>query len=252
MSTAIEFCDICKKFPGSDRYAVDHISLTVEAGEMVTILGTSGCGKTTLLKMVNRLVEPTSGEIKIQGRAISGQDPVKLRRQIGYVIQEDGLFPHMTVADNIGAVLRILGWEKGKKEKRVRDLCGLIQLPYEEYAKRYPHQLSGGQRQRVGLARALAADPELMLLDEPFGAIDAITRRSLQDELIRIHSLEKKTFLFVTHDIREAFKLGSRVLILDQGQIQQYAAPQEIRRAPANDFVKALLDSATQGNEAWI
>ena len=132
MSTAIEFCDICKKFSSSDGYAVDHISLAVEAGEMVTILGTSGCGKTTLLKMVNRLVEPTSGEIKIQGRGISGQDPVKLRRQIGYVIQEDGLFPHMTVADNIGAVLRILGWEKERKTERVRELCDMIQLPYEE------------------------------------------------------------------------------------------------------------------------
>lgn len=240
----IEFCDVVKKFDGNGRLAVDHLTLTIESGMMVTILGTSGCGKTTLLKMVNRLIEPTSGDIRIHGQSILTGNPVELRRKIGYVIQEDGLFPHMTVEENAGAVLKILGWDKSKRTERVRELFDLIGLSYEEYGKRYPNSLSGGQRQRVGLARALAADPDIMLLDEPFGALDAITRKGLQDELMRIHGMGNKTFLFVTHDISEAMKLGDRVLILDSGKIMQYGTPEEIQTHPANEFVKKLLDSA--------
>lgn len=243
MSTAIEFKDVCKQFKGAAYNAVDHVSLSIEHGELITILGSSGCGKTTLLKMINRLYEPDAGRIEFFGEDISRTDPVEFRRKIGYVIQQVGLFPHMTIANNIATVPKILKWPKKKIDDRVDELLTLVDLEPDEFRGRYPAQLSGGQQQRVGLARALAVNPDVMLLDEPFGAIDAINRINLQDELLKIYKTSKKTFLFVTHDINEAFKLGSRVLIMNQGRIQQFDTPENIAAGPANDFVKSLINS---------
>lgn len=251
MATAVEFKAVSKRFSKAGYDAVSSVSLTVQEGEIVTILGTSGCGKTTLLKMVNRLYEPDSGEILFLGAPVAALDAVQLRRKIGYVIQQVGLFPHMTIGENIATVPKILGWDKQKIRERVAALLELVELNPEEFQHRYPRQLSGGQQQRVGLARALAADPELMLLDEPFGAIDAITRLNLQSELKKIHAQCHKTFLFVTHDIHEAFKLGDRVLIMDQGCVQQYDTPRQIRRHPANDFVARLVNSVAEQRLAW-
>ncbi|MDR3225168.1 MAG: ABC transporter ATP-binding protein [Clostridiales Family XIII bacterium] len=241
MKEALQFENVVKRFPGADYNAVDHVSLSVEEGALVTILGTSGSGKTTLLKMVNRLYEPGEGRILLHGKDIALQDPVQLRRGIGYVIQQVGLFPHMTVRDNIATVPKILKWENAKIDARVDALLALVNLDPAEYRGRFPAQLSGGQQQRVGLARALAVDPVIMLLDEPFGAIDAINRSTLQDELLSIHRASKKTYLFVTHDIAEAFKLGTHVLIMRDGKVVQYDTPSEIRRAPADDFVEELI-----------
>lgn len=249
MATAIEFKNISKAFPGAKGNAVDHVSFKVEEGEMITILGTSGCGKTTMMKMVNRLYEPTEGQILIFGEDIQKLDAIKLRRQIGYVIQQIGLFPHMTVEKNIRVVPEMLGWNEEKMKNRVTDLLNLINLNPEEYRNRYPSQLSGGQQQRVGLARALAVEPKIMLLDEPFGAIDAINRSKLQDELLAIHKKEHQTCLFVTHDVTEALKLGDRVLVMNEGKIQQFAAPSELISSPANDYVASLLKSVLEGLE---
>lgn len=249
MSIAVEFKNVTKKFPGAGYAAVDHVSFQIEEGELVTILGTSGCGKTTLMKMVNKLYEPTSGEIDVFGENIETVDPVQLRRRIGYVIQQIGLFPHMTVAKNIATVPDILKWDKEKTDVRIDELLRLVQLDPKEYRNRYPSQLSGGQQQRVGLARALAADPDIMLLDEPFGAIDAINRTRLQDELLSIHRRSRKTFLFVTHDVTEALKLGTMVLVMDHGKIQQFAPPKELLENPANDYVASLLKSVVEGLE---
>ena len=249
MSIAVEFEDVSKKFPGAAANAVDHVSFRVEEGELVTILGTSGCGKTTLMKMINRLYDPTSGRIHVFGEDISKTDPVLLRRRIGYVIQQVGLFPHMTVEKNVATVPDILKWDREKIRKRVDDLLRMVGLDPEEYRDRYPAQLSGGQQQRVGLARALAADPKIMLLDEPFGAIDAINRTRLQDELLSIHADSRGTFLFVTHDVTEALKLGTRVMVMDGGRIQQFASPKELLRHPANDYVASLLKSVVEGLE---
>ncbi len=244
MSIAIEFKNVSKQFKESTSIAVDNVSLTIKHGEFITILGSSGCGKTTLLKMINRLYDPQKGTIEFFGKDISNTDPVEFRRKIGYVIQQAGLFPHMTIAGNISTVPRILRWPKETIDSRVDELLKLVDLEPSEFRNRYPAQLSGGQQQRVGLARALAANPDVMLLDEPFGAIDAITRINLQDELLKIYRASKKTYLFVTHDITEAFKLGSRVLIMDKGKIQQFDTPQNIAKNPANDFVISLLRSA--------
>lgn len=244
MSIAIEFKNVSKQFKESTSIAVDNVSLTIKHGEFITILGSSGCGKTTLLKMINRLYDPQKGTIEFFGKDISNTDPVEFRRKIGYVIQQAGLFPHMTIAGNIATVPRILRWPKETIDSRVDELLKLVDLEPSEFRNRYPAQLSGGQQQRVGLARALAANPDVMLLDEPFGAIDAITRINLQDELLKIYRASKKTYLFVTHDITEAFKLGSRVLIMDKGKIKQFDTPQNIAKNPANDFVISLLRSA--------
>ncbi|WP_236896868.1 ABC transporter ATP-binding protein [Clostridium beijerinckii] len=241
MSIAIEFKNVYKQFKGSAHSAVDNVSLKIEHGEFITILGSSGCGKTTLLKMINRLYDPHKGSIEFFGEDISGKDPVEFRRKIGYVIQQVGLFPHMTIAGNIATVPKILKWPKEKIEARVDELLELVGLEPKEFRNRYPAQLSGGQQQRVGLARALAVNPDVMLLDEPFGAIDAINRINLQDELLKIYNTSKKTYLFVTHDINEAFKLGSKVLIMDKGKIQQFDTPRNITKNPANDFVKSLI-----------
>lgn len=251
MSIAIEFKNVSKQFKGVSYSAVDHVSLTIEHGEFITILGSSGCGKTTLLKMINRLYDPHEGSIEFFGEDISNKDPVEFRRKIGYVIQQVGLFPHMTIAGNIATVPKILKWPKEKIDARVDELLKLVDLEPSEFKSRYPSQLSGGQQQRVGLARALAVNPDVMLLDEPFGAIDAINRINLQDELLKIYTASKKTYLFVTHDINEAFKLGNRVLIMDKGKIQQFDTPKNIVANPANDFVKSLINSA-RGQEVFL
>lgn len=239
--TAIKIENLCKKFEGSDKDAVSHVSLEIEEGDLVTILGTSGSGKTTLLKSVNRLYEPTSGEIFFYGKPVTSLPVNEYRRKIGYVIQQSGLFPHMTIEENIAAVPKLLKWDKKKISARVEELLKLIGLEPEIYRKRYPRQLSGGEQQRVGLARAMASNPSVMLMDEPFGAIDAITRTGLQDELKKLQNQLNKTILFVTHDIQEAFKLGDKVIVMDQGKVQQYDTPYNILFHPANDYVRRLI-----------
>lgn len=238
---AVEFLDVSKRFPGAAEAALSHVSLSIAAGELVCVLGTSGGGKTTLIKLINRLHDPDEGVVRVDGRDISQVDPVELRRGIGYVIQQTGLFPHMTVAQNIACVPSILGWDRARIDARVDELLNLVHLEPGEFRDRYPKQLSGGQQQRVGLARGLAAEPNLMLLDEPFGALDAITRTNLQDELLALHRDSGKTFVFVTHDISEALRLATKILVLDRGVVQQYATPSEILRHPATPFVRELL-----------
>lgn len=242
--TAVEFKHINKQFKNSAYPALNDVSVNIEEGEFVTILGSSGCGKTTMIKMINRLYEPDSGDILLFGKNIRDENPVELRRKIGYVIQQVGLFPHMTVADNIATIPKILKWDKLKIKEETDRMLRLVQLDPDEFRSRYPAQLSGGQQQRVGLARALIANPRIMLLDEPFGAIDAINREILQNELKSIHEKSKCTYLFVTHDIREALKLGTKVIIMNEGRILQYAAPDEIVKDPADDFVANLLKTA--------
>lgn len=246
MAVAVEFRDVVKQFPGASYASLDHINLKIEEGELVTVLGTSGCGKTTFIKMINRIYEPTSGEILLSGKNVADLDPIKLRQGIGYVIQQIGLFPHMTIYNNIATVPKILKWDKKRIEKRVIELLEMVNLDPDEFKNRYPSQLSGGQQQRIGLIRAMAADPAVMLLDEPFGAIDAINRDKLQNELIKIHEKSKKTFIFVTHDINEAFKLGTKVLIMNKGKVIQYDTPDKIQLNPANEFVERLIDSGNQ------
>ncbi len=202
--------------------------------------------------MVNRLIEPNSGQIEINDKEIKEYDLIELRRQIGYVVQQIGLFPHITIEKNIATVPELLGWEPEKIKERVTELMALIQLPYSEYAHRYPKQLSGGQQQRIGVARALAANPQIMLLDEPFGSVDAITRKELQSQIKAIHAeLDSKTFLFVTHDINEAFLLGDRVMIMDKGRIEQYDTPQNIIKNPKGAFVNSLLDTVREEESLW-
>lgn len=248
---AIDYQDISKSFNGTDKASVSHVSAQIEEGEFITILGSSGCGKTTLLKMTNRLIEPTSGKVVLFGEDISMVEETVIRRRMGYVIQQVGLFPHMTVAENIAVVPNLLKWDKEKTSKRVEELLQLVQLEPKEYKDRYPRQLSGGQQQRIGLARALAVDPKIMLLDEPFGAIDAITRLSLQNELLRIHEGTKKTFLLVTHDINEAFKLGNRVMVMNEGKLLQFDTPRNIVNHPADDFVGQLVNAAREQEDFW-
>lgn len=249
--TAIEFRQVSKKFKGVGKPAVSDVSLTIREGEFITILGSSGCGKTTLLKMVNRLYEPDSGEILLFGKPIAKENPMELRRKIGYVIQQVGLFPHMTVAENVSIVPKMLKWEPGKIKERVEALLTMAGLDPEQYGKRYPRQLSGGQQQRVGLARALAADPKILLLDEPFGALDAITRSVLQDELLKVHQEMPKTFLLVTHDINEALKLGNRILVMNEGKVCQFGTPREIVQHPKDPFVETLIRSAREQERLW-
>ncbi|WP_110956082.1 ABC transporter ATP-binding protein [Anaerosinus massiliensis] len=244
IETAIEFKSVVKKFNNAGYNAVDHVSLSIQEGEFVTILGSSGCGKTTLLKMINRLYEPNEGEIQLYGEDVATVNVIDLRRHIGYVIQQVGLFPHMTIAENIATVPKLLKWDKEKIENRVRELLSLVELKPDIFMQRYPVQLSGGQQQRVGLARAMAADPKIMLLDEPFGAVDAITRINLQNELLRIHEKLHNTFVLVTHDIHEAFALGDRTVIMHEGKIRQIDTPENIKRDPADDFVSSLIDSS--------
>ncbi|MGW6354004.1 ABC transporter ATP-binding protein [Streptomyces sp. NPDC055092] len=238
----IVFDAATKTYAGSAEPALDALSLTVAAGEICVLLGASGCGKTTALTLVNRLTELTSGDIRIDGRSIRDQDVIELRRSIGYVIQQAGLFPHMTIEENIATVPQVLGWKRSRTADRVRELLELVGLPHREYADRYPAQLSGGQRQRVGIARALAADPPIMLMDEPFGALDPVTREHMQDEFLRLHEQVRKTTLFVSHDIDEAVRMGDRVAILAKGgRLLQYDSPERILREPADDYVARFV-----------
>ncbi len=246
MNAAIKYENVSKRYPGNASPAVDHVNAAISEGEFVTILGSSGCGKTTLLKMTNRLLSPDDGKVILFGEDIAGVDPVIVRRRMGYVIQQVGLFPHMTIKENISAIPKILKWEKEKIESRTDELLNLVGLDPSEYRDRYPRHLSGGQQQRVGLARALVTDPKIMLLDEPFGAVDAITRLSLQRELKRIHETTGKTFLMVTHDIHEAFKLADRVMIMNEGKLLQFGTPESIVSDPQDSFVEDLLASARE------
>ncbi|HET9945723.1 MAG TPA: ATP-binding cassette domain-containing protein [Actinomycetes bacterium] len=224
--------------------AVHELDLDVPEGELVVLVGPSGCGKSTTLKMVNRLIEPTSGRILLQGEDVTHTDPVQLRRRMGYVIQQTGLFPHQDVATNVATVPRLLGWDKKRIRTRVTELLDLVGLEPDRFAKRYPHQLSGGQRQRVGVARALAADPPVLLMDEPFGAVDPIVRDRLQAEFVRLQREVRKTVLFVTHDLDEAVRLGDRIAVFrDGGHLEQYDAPPRILGAPATDFVRSFVGS---------
>jgi osmoprotectant transport system ATP-binding protein len=243
-STAAEvvFDEATKRYPGRPEPAVDHLSLTVPAGEICVLVGPSGSGKTTALKLVNRLIYLDEGEIRIDGTRIYDLDVTELRRGIGYVIQQVGLFPHMTVETNVGTVPRLLGWPKQRIRERTAELLELVGLDPAQDGPRYPAQLSGGQRQRVGLARALAANPPLMLMDEPFGAIDPIVRARLQDEFLRLQQELRKTVLFVTHDIDEAIKVGDRIAIFREGgKLAQYDTPETILRHPADDFVAEFV-----------
>jgi osmoprotectant transport system ATP-binding protein len=238
----IVFDHATKRYPGRTTAAVDDLSLTIPAGELCCLVGPSGGGKTTAMKLVNRLVELTSGDVRIDGRSVRSLDETELRRGIGYVIQQVGLFPHMTVAENVATVPRLLGWSKSEIAERVDELLDLVDLPADDYRSRYASQLSGGERQRVGLARALAADPPVMLMDEPFGALDPITRARLQKELARIQGEVRKTIIFVTHDIDEAILLGDRIAILREGGVLvQYDTPDAILGHPADDFVKQFV-----------
>jgi osmoprotectant transport system ATP-binding protein len=237
----IVFTDVTKRYPGRDSAAVRNLSLVVPAGDICVLVGPSGAGKTTAMKLVNRLIDFDEGDITIDGQSIRKLDVTELRRGIGYVIQQVGLFPHMTVGDNVAVVPRLLGWPKARIRDRVAELVELVGLEQGD-TDRYPSQLSGGQRQRVGLARALAADPKVMLMDEPFGALDPITRDRLQNEFLRLHEVERKTVIFVTHDIDEAIKLGTRIAILREGGVlAQYDTPDAILARPADDFVARFV-----------
>ena len=232
---------VSKTFGGSVEPAVDNLSLDVQTGETVVLVGPSGCGKTTTMKMINRLIEPTSGSIHVDGSDVMTQDAVELRRRIGYVIQSIGLLPHRTIRQNIEIVPRLIGWDEARITDRVQELLSVLDLD-DDLLSRYPGELSGGQRQRVGVARALGADPPVMLMDEPFGAVDPVVRERLQDQFLEIQKRLRKTIVFVTHDIDEAIKMSDRIAILNRGGIlEQYASPEEILRDPANDFVRKFV-----------
>ena len=233
---------VTKRYDAQSQAAVDDITMEIPAGEIVMLVGPSGCGKTTTMKMINRLIEPTSGRIFIGDDDVTKRDPDQLRRHIGYVIQGAGLFPHLTVGDNIAIVPRLLKWDKKRTASRIDELLDLVSLDPAQYRDRYPRELSGGQQQRIGVARALAADPPVLLMDEPFGAVDPITRLRLQDELLRLQEELRKTIVFVTHDFDEAVKLGDRIAILQTGsKIVQYDSPERILAEPADDFVRGFV-----------
>ena len=238
---SVEFREATKVYPGADRPAVDKLTVEVAEGEICVFVGPSGCGKTTAMRMANRMVEITDGDILIGDRSVRERSPAELRREIGYVIQQIGLFPHRTIAQNIATVPALLGWDTARQRERATELLGLIGLD-PEMGDRYPAQLSGGQQQRVGVARALAANPGVMLMDEPFGAVDPINRERLQNEFLRLQAELRKTILFVTHDIDEAIKMGDRIAVLKEGgHLAQYATPAELLMAPADDFVEDFV-----------
>ena len=242
MTDMITLEQLTKRYPGHDAAVVDALDLAIPEGEIVILVGPSGCGKTTTLKMINRIVEPTSGTIRLQGEDVTHTDADRLRRRIGYVIQQIGLFPHQTIARNIAAVPRLLGWDQRRTDERVDELLDLVGLEPSTYRDRYPKQLSGGQRQRIGVARALAADPPVMLMDEPFGALDPISRDRLQNEFLRLQERIRKTIVFVTHDIDEAIKMGDRIAILRPGsRVAQYDTPERVLTVPADDFVREFI-----------
>ena len=238
----IRLDELTKRFPGQAKAAVDALSLEIPEGEIVIFVGPSGCGKTTTMKLINRLIEPTSGRIFLDDEDVTRVDPDRLRRRIGYVIQQIGLFPHQTIAQNIATVPKLLGWDRTRITERVDELIRTVGMDPDEYRDRYPKQLSGGQRQRIGVARAMSADPDVMLMDEPFGAIDPITRDRLQNEFLRLQAEIKKTIVFVTHDIDEAIKMGDRIAILREGShIAQYDTPERILVDPADEFVADFI-----------
>ncbi|MEW6426148.1 MAG: ABC transporter ATP-binding protein [Bacillota bacterium] len=233
--------NVTKRFPGQDHPAVNNLNMFIPEGEICVLVGPSGCGKTTTMKMINRLIEPTEGKIYIKGQDTATVDVIKLRLDIGYVIQEIGLFPHLTIAENIATVPREKGWPRDLINQRVDELLTLVGLAPEKYRRRKPADLSGGQRQRVGVARAMAADPPILLMDEPFGAVDPITRARLQNEFLEIQAEMRKTIIFVTHDIDEAIKMGDKIAIMRDGELVQYAPPGELLSSPADEFVERLL-----------
>ena len=241
---AVEFRNVGFRLP-SGRALLSGLNLEIPNGETLVLLGRSGCGKTTTLKLINRLIEPTEGQVLVEGKATTEWDPIRLRRRVGYVIQEVGLFPHYTIEENIGVVPRLEGWDNDKIHARVRELLDLVGLDFERFAGRYPRELSGGQRQRVGVARALAADPPIMLLDEPFGALDPITRREIQQEFRSLQKNLGKTMVFVTHDVREAFLLASRIALLKEGKMILLGQPSDLLKAndpEARAFAECLHD----------
>lgn len=246
----IKFEHINKKFGKNE--VIPDLNFTIKQGEFVTVLGSSGSGKTTTLKMINGLEKPTKGKVVVDGQDLAETNLVNLRRHIGYVVQSIGLFPHMTIAQNIAVTPNLLGWDKEKIGQKVNDLLDQVGLEAEKYKNRYPAQLSGGQQQRVGVARALSTNPPILLFDEPFSALDAITRQNLQAEIKNLHQkLADKTFFFVTHDINEALFLGDRVMVMNHGQIEQFATPEEVVSNPATDYVAQLLATVRQNKALW-
>lgn len=237
----IEIDKLCKRFGAVS--AVQEVSCSVQEGQICVFLGPSGCGKTTTLKMINRLIAPSSGTVRIAGRDTAGLDTVTLRRSIGYVIQQVGLFPNMTVQDNICVVPKLLGWDKARRQRRAAQLLEIVALDPAVFLQRYPRELSGGQQQRVGVARALAADPPVMLMDEPFGAIDPVNREAIQDEFLRIQRQLRKTVLFVSHDIDEAVKMADRIALFRAGRIEQFGTPDDLLARPVNQFVAGFMGS---------
>lgn len=243
----IEYKHVYKSYKNSKTNVIDDLSMKIEDGELIVLVGESGCGKTTTMQMLNRLIGPTKGSIEINGKDISTIVPIQLRRNIGYVIQNVGLFPHWTIEENIATLLTLQKLPQEEITKKVKSYMDLVNLDYEQYAYRYPKQLSGGQQQRVGVARALINEPDLILMDEPFSALDPITREQLQDELLRLHEELNKTIIFVTHDIDEAIKLGDRIAVMQHGKIAQFDSAEEILKNPANDFVEKFVGS----NRLW-
>ena len=232
---------VSKSYDHGATFAVRDLSLRVPTGETLVLLGSSGCGKTTTLKMINRLIEPTAGRIQIDGQDVLDQDPIQLRRRVGYVFQGIGLFPHMTVRQNVEIIPKLLGWTAPRRRKRAMELLDMVELDPEAFARRYPDELSGGQQQRVGVARALAADPEHLLMDEPFGALDAVTRDALQRQLLSLKQELGKTIVFVTHDIFEALALADRIAVLHEGRLEQVGPKQDLLARPASPFVRELF-----------
>lgn len=237
----IEFKNVHKRYRGSSHDVLNDLNLICHEGEITSFIGPSGCGKTTTMKLINRLINPTKGQVLVDGKDISTVNPVDLRREIGYVIQHVGLFPHMTIAKNVAVVPRLLKWEESKINPRVDELLNMVGLPPEQYRDRYPSELSGGQQQRVGVVRALAAEPKIILMDEPFSALDPISRDQLQEDLVQLQKDIKKTIVFVTHDMDEALKISDKIVLMKDGEIVQAASPEEILRRPANDFVKSFI-----------
>lgn len=237
----IEFLNVTKRFENASAPALDDVTLHVDCGETMVLLGSSGSGKTTALKVINRLIEPTSGEVRIAGRPAAGYDVFALRRSMGYVFQGIGLFPNLTVRQNVGVVPGLSGWSRERTQDRAEELLDLVGLPGAEFGDRYPEQLSGGQAQRVGVARGLAADPDYLLMDEPFGALDAVTRSRLQSELLELQARLGKTIVFVTHDLFEAVKLGDRIAVLHEGKLQQVGSSRELYHSPRTPFVRELF-----------
>jgi osmoprotectant transport system ATP-binding protein len=238
---AVELRNVSKRFGAGERLVLDRVSFRVERGETIVLLGSSGAGKTTALRTINRLVEPDQGEVEVEGREIREWDPIRLRRRTGYVIQDVGLFPHLSVAENIELIPRLEGWSPEKREERVRELLAFVGLEPELFARVTPKKLSGGERQRVGVARALALDPPLLLMDEPFGALDAVNRRRIQDEFLEMKRKLARTIVIVTHDVPEALKLGDRIGVMNAGRLLQLGPPAEILDRPADEFVAELV-----------